>query len=264
MARVSYDRPIDPPSKLLLLAEGERALLEAFSTVSVWPLLRMAPRGDGHAVLVLPGLTAGDESTGLLRRYLKHRHYDVHGWGLGRNLGPRAGIPQAMERLLKRLADQSGRKVSLVGWSLGGVYARRLAVDFPEEVRSVITLGSPFVGDIRASNAWRLYRMLNGQPTAQSRGFQNRAEVTPSMPCTSIYSRSDGVVAWQTSVEKASPHSESIEVVASHTGLGVNPAVLYAVADRLAQPEGAWKPFRRNPMNAWMYPEPATREPQAP
>lgn len=259
MTTVTYNHSVDPPSRLLLLAEGERALFEALTTASVWPLLRLAPRGDGHAVLVLPGLTAGDASTGLLRRYLKHRNYDVHGWGPGRNLGPRAGVVQRLEARVRRLAGQSGRKVSLVGWSLGGVYARGLAVALPAQVRSVITLGSPFVGDTRASNARHLYRLLNGLPAERGGAFRNRTEVTPTMPCTSIYSRSDGVVAWQTSVEKSGPQSESIEVVASHAGLGVNPAVLYAVADRLAQPEGAWKPFRRDPLNVWMYPEPAMR-----
>lgn len=259
MTTVTYDRPIAPPSRLLFWAEPERAFSEALATVAFWPLLRLAPRGDGHAVLVLPGLIAGDESTGLLRRYLRYRGYDVHGWGQGRNFGPRPGVEQGMDDLLKRLADESGRKVSIVGWSLGGVYARELAASRPQDVRAIVTLGSPFVGSTRASNAWRLYEAVSGHKADRSDGRWDRIEPTPPVPTTSIYSRTDGVVAWQTSVEKAGPQSESIEVVASHLGLGFHPAVLYALADRLAQPEGGWKPFQRSPANAWMYPEPARR-----
>ena len=154
---------IAPPSRLLMLAEG-RALWEAGATLALWPLLQLAPRGDGHPVLVLPGLVASDESTRLLRRYLRGRGYEVHGWGLGRNLGPRAGVEDAMIARIETLYDQSGgRKVSLVGWSLGGVYARLLANRMPERVRSVITLGSPFTGNPRASNAWRVYEGVSGQ-----------------------------------------------------------------------------------------------------
>ncbi|MBU2410210.1 MAG: alpha/beta hydrolase, partial [Gammaproteobacteria bacterium] len=135
--------PIAAPSPLLLLAEG-RALLEAGAAITLWPLLQMAPRGDGHSVLVLPGLVASDVSTKLLRRYLESRGYEAHGWGLGRNFGPRKGIEAGMLRKLDALHAESGRKVSLIGWSLGGVYARLLAWSRPEIVRSVITLGSPF------------------------------------------------------------------------------------------------------------------------
>jgi pimeloyl-ACP methyl ester carboxylesterase len=247
---------IQPPSRLLMLAEG-RALCEAAATLAIWPLLQLAPRGDGHPVLVLPGLVASDASTGLLRRYLKDRNYEVHGWGLGRNLGPRAGVEDAMIARIETLYDQSGgRKVSLVGWSLGGVYARLLANRMPERVRSVITLGSPFTGSPRASNAWRVYEGVSGQ-SAEDPPRMNHVRPTPPMPATSIFSRTDGIVAWQCSVDEIGPTSENIEVMGSHVGLGAHPAVLYAVADRLAQPEGAWKPFKREMLGPLVYPDPA-------
>ncbi|MDM0115182.1 alpha/beta hydrolase [Variovorax sp. J22R133] len=242
-----------PPSRLLLLAEW-RALWELGAGIAAWPLLQLAPRGDGHPVLVLPGLAAGDASTGLLRRYLKSRGYDAHGWGLGRNLGPRKGVEQGMSSALRRLHDDSGAKVSLVGWSLGGVYARLLASRHPELVRNVITLGSPFVGHPRATNAWRLYEWVSGQKSDDARRRQH-VSPTPPVPTTSIFSRSDGIVAWRSSIEKIGPQSENIEVIASHIGLGVHPAVLYALADRLAQPEGQWKPFNRQAL-ALLYPDP--------
>jgi pimeloyl-ACP methyl ester carboxylesterase len=247
--------PIAPPSRLLLLAEV-RAFWETGAAVALWPLLQLAPRGDGHAVLVLPGLVAGDGSTAVLRRYLRGRGYNAQGWGLGRNLGPRTGIEQGMVKKLESMHAQSGRKVSLVGWSLGGVYARLLASSRPELVRSVTTLGSPFTGSARATHAWRVYEGVSGQSSEDPRRMKH-VKPTPSVPTTSIFSRSDGVVAWRCSVEETGPKSENIEVIASHLGMGAHPAVLYALADRLAQPEGEWKPFNRGALGPLIYPDPA-------
>ena len=250
---------LKPPSRLLFALEL-RALPELGGFVASLPLLTaLAPRGDGHPVLVLPGLIASDMSTALLRRYLKSRGYDAHGWGLGRNLGPRAGIEQGMVELLRRLHDDSGRKVSLVGWSLGGVYARLLATQYPELVRSVITLGSPFTGSPRATNAWRVYEGVSGERADDHQRWQY-VRPKPPVPTTSIYSRTDGVVAWRCSLEAEGPQAENIEVIASHIGLGGHPAVLYAVADRLAQAEGEWKPFNRGLLGPLVYPDPGRRD----
>jgi len=248
---------IKPPSKLLMLAEG-RSLWEAWACVAMWPALQMAPRGDGHPVLVLPGLAASDVSTAMLRRYLRSRGYEAHGWGQGRNLGPRPGVEEGMARLLHRLQAQDGRKVSLVGWSLGGVYARLLASKYPDAVRGVITLGSPITGAPRATNAWRLYEYVSGDRADNEERWQH-VRPTPAVPTTSIYSRTDGVVAWPCSIEKAGEQTENIEILGgSHMGMGAHPAVLYAVADRLAQPEGQWKPFDRSRLPL-VYPMPAER-----
>jgi pimeloyl-ACP methyl ester carboxylesterase len=215
------------PSRLLQLLEL-RAPCELAASVAALPWLRLAPRGDGHPVLVLPGLIASDASTRLLRKFLARRGYDVYGWGLG-------------------------RKVSLIGQSLGGAYARMLSAQRPDAVRSVITLGSPVRGHPRANNAWRIYAFTAGKGTFDARHRQQVAQ-TPPVPTTAIYSRSDGVVAWQNSVEPSGPHSESIEVVSSHVGMAVHPAVLYAAAERLAQPEGQWKPFERRGWRAAVFP----------
>ena len=248
-------RSITAPSRLLMLAEI-RALWEAGTTLAVWPLLQLAPRGDGHPVLVLPGLVASDSSTRLLRRYLKSRGYDVHGWGLGRNFGPRAGVEAAMVKKLEELHDKEGRKVSLVGWSLGGVYARLLANRHPALVRSVVTLGSPFAGSPRSTNAWRVYEGVSGQ-SAEDAPRMRHVTPTPPVPTTSIFSRTDGIVAWRCSVETTGPSAENIEVLGSHVGLGAHPAVLYALADRLSQPEGEWKPFQRGMLGPLLFPDPA-------
>jgi len=252
---VATRRPTPPPSPRLMLAEG-RAPWEAGATLAMWPWLKLAPRGDGHPVLVLPGLMASDTSTRLLRRYLENMGYEPHGWNMGRNLGPRAGVEGGMVRRLHELSERhDGRKVSIVGWSLGGIYARILAKHHPEVVRNVITLGSPLHGHAYSTNAWRVYELVSSQSAHDPKRMSHATEV-PQMPATSIYSRSDGVVAWQTSLIKTSPQSENIEVRASHLGLGAHPAVLYAVADRLSQPEGEWKPFDRKPFGPLVFPRP--------
>jgi len=250
-----FDKRPPAPSRLLQLLEG-RALWEFGATLSMWPLLQLAPKGDGHPVLVFPGLVASDLSTRVLRRYLRDRGYRVHGWGLGRNLGLKSGVEDAMFKRLEELYTRYGRKVSLVGWSLGGLYARVLAKHRPEHIRSVITLGSPFAGHPRSTNAWRVYEWASGE-RADDPAMSERLRGLLTMPATSIYSRTDGIVAWQTSIDQESEISENIEVIASHIGLGVHPAVLYALADRLAQPEGAWKPFDRSGVRAVIYPNPS-------
>jgi pimeloyl-ACP methyl ester carboxylesterase len=205
----------------------------------------MAPAGDGHPVLVLPGLMASDQSTALMRRFLDQRGHATHGWGQGRNLGLRPGVLDQAQALLRRLHQADGRKVSLVGWSLGGIFARELAKAEPDRVRCVISLGSPFSGHPRATNAWRLYELVSGHDIGP-RDLHGPLRQAPPVPTTSIFSRTDGVVAWRCSVEPRLHQAENIEVDASHCGIGAHPAALYAVADRLAQPEGHWQPFHRD------------------
>jgi pimeloyl-ACP methyl ester carboxylesterase len=243
------------PSRLLQLLEL-RASWELAAGLAALPWLRLAPRGDGHPVLVLPGLVASDRSTRLLRDFLARRGYEVHGWGLGRNYGPRSGVEEAMLATIDKLHAKSGRKVSLIGQSLGGAYARLLAAQRPDAVRCVITLGSPITGHARSSNAGRIYEFTSGKSPDDARRRQ-QVRQTPQVPTTAIYSRSDGVVAWQNTVEPSGPHTESIEVVSSHVGMAVHPAVLYAVAERLALPEGRWQPFERRGWRAAVYPRPS-------
>jgi pimeloyl-ACP methyl ester carboxylesterase len=182
----------------------------------------------------------------------------VSGWQQGRNLGLRQGVQQGMVDLVRELSDLHRRKISMVGWSLGGLYARQLAKMLPDRVRSVITLGSPFAGHPKATNAWRVYEMASGRRAdEEDPRFGGRLSEPPPVPTTAIFSRTDGICAWQGCVEKKSATSESIEVESSHCGMGHHPAVVYAVADRLAQPEGHWKPFDRGGWRSIVYPDPA-------
>ncbi len=203
----------------LLALEPPRAVGE-FGLLVAWrPLLAASPRGDGHTVLVMPGLGASDVSTRPLRRFLRSLGYDVHGWGLGRNEGPTTRMLDGVGRRFLDLHTRRGESVSLVGWSMGGIFARRLARLNSESVRQVITLGSPF-------------RMLDDAGSSSLR-----------MPSTSVYSRTDGVAPWRSCFDGFGPRHEAVEVIGSHCGLGHHPAVLHLVADRLAQPAGEWTPF---------------------
>jgi pimeloyl-ACP methyl ester carboxylesterase len=240
-------RGLRPPSKLLWLTEY-RALWELGFSLAATPLLLGAPRGDGHPVLVLPGFLVSDVSTTLLRRYLKLMGYETHGWELGRNLGGVARMRSKLRDRLQQIHAASGRKVSLVGWSLGGVYARDLAHSMPDAVRSVVTLGSPFTRSPHASNISDVYEFVSGEgPWDEgAHEFDTIAQDLP-MPSTSLWSKVDGVVSWKSSVLADNARTENIEVIgASHIGLGANAAVLWAVADRLALPEGTFRPFTRS------------------
>ena len=245
-----------PPSRTLMFLEG-RAIHELGAFVGALPLLSLAPRGDGHPVLVLPGLIASDASTRPLRAFLKSKGYAVQGWEQGRNLGLRPGVQDGMVDLLEEMNDVHGRKVSLVGWSLGGLYARQLAKMMPERVRGVITLGSPFASSPKATNAWRVYELASGRSAEEEdHRFGGALTGTPPVPTTAIFSRTDGICAWQGCMEQTSATSESIEVESSHCGMGHHPAAVYAVADRLAQAEGEWSPFDRSGWRALVYPNP--------
>lgn len=242
---------VKAPSLALALTEAGRAFAELVSLQGASPLLSFAPQGDGHPVMVLPGFLAGGGTTGPLRRFLTSKGYETFCWGLGRNLGPLAIGPEGelLQQRLESIHRKMRRKVSLVGWSLGGVMARELAKRYPKYVRQVITLGSPFQGSPRANYAWRIYQSVTGQdidPESMRDVFDNLAEPPPGIPTTAIYSKGDGVVAWQTCVEKKTRLTDNIEVYASHCGLGVNPSVFFAIADRLALPEKEWAPFDRS------------------
>ncbi len=236
-----------PPPGLGLLALEMRAFWEFGAVLPAWPALQKAPRGDGHTVIVYPGLAASDASTVPLRRYLQTLGYEVMGWQQGSNFGARAGVLDTARKQIMEACEVSNGKVSLIGWSLGGIYARELAKELPERVRCVITLGTPFASGPRSTNAWRVYEAVSGRNIDHdSNSF--RLHEPPPLPTTSVFSRTDGIVSWQGSYQApqtSHEHTENIEVIASHFGIGLNPSSWWAVADRLAQGEGNWKPFSK-------------------
>ena len=253
--RVGRDRDDPrPPNALLLLLEG-RAPLEFLSLFAALPWLARLPRGDGHPVMVFPGMAASDVTTLPLRRYLAGLGYVTRAWGQGLNFGPRPGVLERCADDIRALADKHGEPVSLIGWSLGGIYARELAKLHPTESRCVITLGTPFTGHPKATNAWRIYELLSRSKVGDA---ELMAEIRkpPPVPTTSIFSRSDGIVSWRCSLNEAGPQTENIEVHASHTGMGMNPLALYAVADRLAQPPQQWRHFDARGARRWFFRNP--------
>lgn len=245
------ERQLKAPNALLMALET-RAPWEFGATLAAWPLLKNAPEGDGHPVIVFPGLGAGDLSTAPLRNFLSGQGYNTYGWDLGRNLGPREGVLQKSLDRIGEIVKSTGRNVTLIGWSLGGIYAREFGKALPDFVRSVVTLGTPFSGDPKATNAWWYYEYASGHKLNNPQ-LLAQLKKPPPVPTTSIYSRTDGVVAWQLSHQTPGKIAENIEVVASHVGIGLNPIALYAIADRLAQPEGAWQPFDRSGWKQYFY-----------
>jgi pimeloyl-ACP methyl ester carboxylesterase len=240
------------PSFWLQMLES-RALPELGAYAGLYPLLYMAPKGDGHPVLVLPGFLTTGAATFPLRHFLNILGYRGHRWKLGRNLGPVGYKEFEILQRLKDLRHRYGKKVSVIGWSLGGLYARELAWMAPEDVRMVITLGTPFRYHDSTTVSW-LYEDLTGQEEARMPAeFRERLDLPPPVPSTAIYSRTDGVVPWRCSLERTAEFAENIRVESSHCGLGHNPAVLWAIADRLAQPEGQWRPFTRQGLRRLFY-----------
>ena len=235
-----------PPSYLLTGTEPIRGLLEFQNTLFSIPWLMNARHGDGHAVFVLPGLMASDGSTLVMRNYLDFLGYHVYGWHLGRNVGPTNAVVHELPAAIERIAQRSGGKVSLLGWSLGGIYARNLAQRRPEDVRQVITLGSPYrMSEPRQSRADRIFQRYSYLHATEGPVPNLQISSQPlKVPSTSIYSKLDGIVAWDRCIEPTGDYAENVRVRASHLGLGVDAYTLWVIADRLHQEANAWKPFK--------------------
>ena len=260
MPRINGTRTNGPPRTLYTLLEG-RALLEAGLLPALLPALQSTPRGDGHPVLLVPGFTAGDATLVGLRLFLKSRGYHVETWGFGQNTGFKLKFSQALEQKLRFMQHKHRRKVSVVGWSLGGVYAYYAAHCAPECVRTVISLGSPMRFSVDSFDVPLLvqavYRYL-AHPLGPIAHLANvRAKVLrapPPLPSTCIFSQTDGIVPPEAAQidTSAGPH-ENIWVPGSHVGLGFNAAVMWVLADRLAQAEGGWAPFEPRGLAGWLY-----------
>jgi pimeloyl-ACP methyl ester carboxylesterase len=229
-----------------LATEPPRAALDVAALAAVWPMLTTARRGDGHPVLVLPGWLTGDAATLPLRTALGALGHDVSAWSLGRNRGPTGRVVQELRSRLDQLHRSSGRRVSLVGWSLGGRYAQELARAAPASIRGIVTLGSPVTRQapwMRSASSMvdrgpHLPRGVDALP----RFWAERGSLR--VPATSVYSRSDGIVPWSSCRYEHRTRRENVEVRGSHLGLGYNPAVLWLLADRLGMAEGSWRPFK--------------------
>lgn len=248
---------VKPPSVVKILSEA-RALFEfgAFNLLRM-PMKTLA-KGDGHPVLVLPGFMASDASTRPLRNLLRDLNYEPFAWGLGRNMRFNKEREAQLIELIHHVYDTMGEKMSIVGWSLGGVFAREMAKMHPDMVRMVITLGSPITNNRNHSGARHLFEAINGKKTTpEKEGRYRKLHEAPPVPTTSIFTKSDGIVNWRGSIQQPCHHDEieNIQVPASHIGLGVNPLVMVAIADRLKQDVENWQPFNYNGWRDYLFTE---------
>ena len=237
---------LQSPHLGMLALEPVRAMLE-FARTQLMDVTAANTQGDGHAVVLFPGLGADHRVMQTLARHCEGLGYDVHHWGRGRNTGPDGDPARWLDALaleIDALVRPAHAQATLIGWSLGGLYAREIAKALPGRVRQVITLGTPFARLANSTNVQWLFELLSGTSSAVDAALARRLSAPPPVPTTSIYSRSDGVVAWQACIGRPSPTAENIEVESSHLGLIWHPDVLRIVADRLAQRRGRWKPWR--------------------
>jgi pimeloyl-ACP methyl ester carboxylesterase len=247
----------------MLTARGELAV----GIASSWLLNRVTPNGGGNRpVLTLPGFLASGRTLLRLNRFLNKHGFEAHSWGLGRNLGPQGGswgqqldqLDQVLGDTVRRLADKHAAPVALVGQSLGGVYARELALQVPEEIDRVIMLGSPTFHPYLKAHHNRVIKQFGSWMNRQSHaelagrsGLLHWDADRPALPCVAIHSPTDGVVDEASSVipqyiidqsDRAAPR-ENLRVLSSHIGMAVNPSIMLAVADRLVQDRENWESF---------------------
>ena len=256
-----------PPKVSHSLMELGRIFWEAGSGFVLNPLMRVLPKGDGHPVMTLPGFMGADGSMASLRKFLDRQGYSAMPWGLGRNIPDegmtdmeqaldfRRKMDDTLARVLSAEKQRTGRKVSLVGWSLGGLYATGLAHRYPELVRQVITMGTPF-GDPRATSIFSIMqRIYQADVSEEMLGswldytFAGELQV----PVTALYSLSDGFVGAGIARLPAHPLMENIAVMASHVGFPFNPLVRALLAERLAQPEARWAPYEKPSLKPFIH-----------
>lgn len=218
-----------------------------------------AGSAEGHPVVFFPGLGMTNLPFAWLMQYARSLGHEALPWGEGVNLGPRQGLLKACCERIERLAHQRGQAVSLVGWSIGGVYVREIARRIPGSVRCVVTLGAPFAPHPVTAQTRELF-VTSATRSLDDEEQMLRLAETPPVPTTSVYSRFDLVVPWQASLNPVGERCENVEVVSSHIGLAFHPGVYLVMADRLAQDPLKWCPFAIEGFNHWVFARPAAWE----
>jgi hypothetical protein len=234
---MSKPREIKKPSLFYFLTEMLRAIWESIVTRFFLRKFKANPnvKGDGHHVLVIPGFMASDFSTSMLRKYINRLGFKAHPWGLGRNYADLDDIEKLTKKVIE-FNEESGQKVTLIGWSLGGIYARKLTKDMPERVDQLITLGSPYMGIREPNRAERTYQWIKkGQKIKDVKEeWIDKIQEPVDVPTTAIYSKKDGIVSWKVCrEEKDTDMHRNVEVKCSHIGMGMHKEVLKIVGDVL-------------------------------
>lgn len=219
------------------------------ATAAAWPLLSRIEQGDGHPVLVLPGLLTNDLATLPLREFLEDRGHPTYPWEQGINRGP---LPDVMKNLVEKideLYDTHGEPFSLVGWSMGGAISVALTQLRPKKIRNVITLGSPLAHAPHATNAKFFFELVSGMD-AECVSLAKMIKPHKDVPITSLFTKNDGIVGWETSANFEHPKAEAIEILGtSHLGIVAHPGSFYLIANRLRQNKKEWTPYQ--PKEAW-------------
>ncbi len=251
-----FTHDTQPPALRHSVMEFGRVMLEIGSTALLTPLLKTLPKGDGHTIMTIPGFMGADGSTSPLRRFLKKRGYNAIPWGLGRNasnvrsqniddfLAHRAATEDAIALRIEQEFIASGSKLTLIGWSLGGLYAVALAHRFPQWVRQVITLGTPY-GDPRGTALYsvmgRIYNNGVEEEALERWVAHTYSGGTLRVPVLALYSESDGIVGAGIAKCQGDPrYVTNMAVVASHVGFPFNPLVFAVVANHLVEPQDRW------------------------
>lgn len=243
----SLDQSISKPSFLRLMGEPIMLWKDMWQSHLFQKNYPMDPSGDGHPVLVIPGFLSSDQSTKNLRKFIKDIGYSPYGWELGTNMGDIRKLKILVEKI-EELHDTYQSKVSVIGWSLGGVYARQMAKRAPRLFRQVITLGAPFADIEYSNNAAWLFRMIHEKrdyTETDLEWIQNLPAPAP-VPSTAIYTKEDGIVHWRACMEQfQADWYQNIEVEGSHFGLPIIPSVWIVVEDRLKFRQKDWQPFEK-------------------
>jgi pimeloyl-ACP methyl ester carboxylesterase len=231
MPPIEYD-PIEPPGRFSALQEM-RLPVDALRWVPAWIAMKRKRATHPRTVILLPGFGAGPRSLRVMEAFLRRRGHRVRDWGLGRNTGEAKQLRMRLEHIVEESLRRHDEPVVLVGWSLGGFIAREYAREHPNEVRKVVTLGSPVIGGPRYTATAKWYRSQGHDLDELERAVAERYATPLRVPVTAIYSKRDGIVAWRACIDRWSPEVRHVEVDETHVGLGFAPRVLATIADEI-------------------------------
>jgi pimeloyl-ACP methyl ester carboxylesterase len=224
--------PISPPGRLDTLQEL-RLPIDVLRWAPSWLAMKSGRATQPRTAILCPGFGAGPRSMRVMESFLRRRGHRARDWGLGRNTGDARQLRARLKGIVEESIAAHAEAVVLVGWSLGGYIAREYAREHPDEVRKVITLGSPVIGGPRYTATADWYRAQGHDLDEIDRAIAARYETPLRVPVTAIYSRRDGVVAWRACIDHWSPNVRHIEVSETHVGLGFAPRVLAIVAEEV-------------------------------
>ncbi len=228
---IDYD-PITPPGRLDALREL-RLPIDALRWAPSWLAMKSGRAAQPRTVILLPGFGAGPRSMRVMESFLRRRGHRVRDWGLGLNTGDVRKLRAKLQHVVEEAVAGHDEPVVLAGWSLGGYIAREYAREHPREIRKVVTLGSPVIGGPRYTATAGRYRSQGHDLLEMERAVADRYTTPLRVPVTAIYSKRDGIVAWQACIDQWSPRVRHVEVSETHVGLVLAPRVMAIVAEEI-------------------------------